>query len=161
MFSNLLHKPNVRVANLQQVVGALKETNRKRVQNTITADGTAVKTFVAPWTGFVEELIIAGPAATSSSAGNSVTVQVLNVTQSNAVIASFDTYANLTELVANSGVKVRFQPAVSGGQALANFNEGDVLALKITVNGSVSGWTSGSIVQLGTAFTPNDKNYAF
>jgi hypothetical protein len=160
-FSNILHKKNVRVANLEQVAGAFKEANRNRVDKSVTADNTAVRTIVAPWSGFVEELNIAGPSATVSSAGNSITVSVINVTQSSAVVATFDTVLNATELLADQGIKVSFAPALSGGVALTQFNRGDVLSLIVALNGTVSGWSTASVVQINAAFVPNDKQYAF
>jgi hypothetical protein len=160
IFSNILHKKNVRIANLEQIADAFKEVNRKRINTNITADGSAVISYVAPHTGYVEEMVIAGPADTVSTTGNSITVEVLNVTQSNAVMAVFDTLTNGTELVADTGVKVRFTPAVSGGVAQTAFEAGDVLSIKVTLNGTVSGWSAASVVALNVAVTPNDKNYA-
>jgi len=161
LFSNLLHKQNVRVANLSELADALKEVNRKRVTKTsVQANNTPVHVYVAPFNGYVEELIIAAAAATASTNGNSVTVTVQNVTSSNAVLATFDTYANVTELTANAGVNVKFAPAISGGQALTSFKAGDVLSVNIQLNGSVSGWTSATLADVNVAFTPNDKHFA-
>jgi hypothetical protein len=143
-FSNILHKKNVRTANLEQISSALKELNRKRT-TVVATTGAALNFFVAPFTGYIEQIIVAAPGAETSG-----TVQVLNVTDSSAVLATCD--AAVTPTVANTGVVYNFAPAVSGGQALTQFSEGDVLAVLVT---TITGPTT---VQV--AVTPNDKNYA-
>lgn len=155
-FSNILHKKNIRIANLDQIHGALKELNRKRT-TTFPVTGTALNFFVAPYSGFVEQFLMVAGQSTTSTSGNSVTVQILDVTQSNKVLATFDTYANLTELVADQAVGYAFAPALSGGQAITQFNAGDLLAIKVTSNGS-SGF-SGDMKAVSVAVTPNDKHY--
>ena len=160
-FSNILHKQNVRVANLSEIADALKEVNRKRVSKTLVqANNTPVHMFVAPFDGYVEEIMVAPTAATTSTNGNSVTVSVINLTQSSKVMATFDTYTNKTELVANTGTKVSFAPGVSSGQALTAFRMGDVLSVNVLLNGTVSGWTTANMVDMNVAFTPNDKHFA-
>ena len=95
--------------------------------------------------------------STTSTAGNSVTVEVIDVTKS-LTIATFDTYANQTELIADEAVAYNFAPALSGGQAITQFSAGDLLAVKVTSNGS-SGF-SGNMAAVSVAVTPNDKHYA-
>jgi hypothetical protein len=158
MFSNILHKVDVRIANLAHLAGAFKEANRCRVNKMGTvANGAAVNVFVAPWNGFVEELNISSNAVTSGS--NKATVEVVNVTKS-ATIATFDTLVNLTELKSGAGIKVSFTPGVSVGAALTEFEQGDVLAVKITAGGS-GAFSSSSVCDITFGFTPNDHNYAF
>ncbi|VVB50671.1 Uncharacterised protein [uncultured archaeon] len=143
LFSNILHKKNVRVANLEQIAGALKELNRKRVTVNATT-GAELIFFVAPFSGFVEQVIVAAPGAETSG-----TVEVKNVTRST-TLATCD--AAVTNLVADTGVPFNFAPAVSGGQALTQFEAGDVLSVLVT---TITGPTT---VQV--AVTPNDKHFA-
>ena len=156
LFSNIMHKPAVRTQMLESVAGGLKEANRKRQTNQITADGSDHNVFVAPWSGYVEELYIASPAATTSTSSNSVTVTVDNITQSTTLV-SFDTFVNGVELLANKGIKVDFNFGISGGRVLSQYNAGDLIAISVTINGTLSGLSSSSVFSINTAFTPNDK----
>jgi hypothetical protein len=170
LFSNIIHKKAVRTQMLESVAGGLKEMNRKRTNTAqvVSTGGATANTFLAPWSGFVEELIISSPYATTStgvgsSPTNSITVSVIDVTKSNAVLATFDTYLNGTELTANSGVKVDFNFGLSGGIVSTQFNSGDLLAVVTTMNGTGGNVSFSSGVTplfLNIAFTSNDARYA-
>ena len=136
-FSNIIHKIDVRVANNKNLANGYKEANRERTNiNGLVANGSAVNYIVAPWSGFVESMDISGNATSTSTSGSSVTVSIVDVTKSNTVIASFDTYIYGTEIKTNAGFKVTFAPGISGGVAVAEFAQGDVLAVKAAVNGT-------------------------
>jgi len=162
MFSNIIHKFDVRTANNAKLANGYKEANRERVNSTITANGTAVNVFVAPWAGFVEELNIAGnnTSASVSSSGNHVTVTVTDVT-TNTVIATFDTLVNGQEILPKQGFKAIFTPGLSNDIPIAEFAAGDVLSITVAVTGSPTNFSSSNICQINTAFTPADHNFAF
>jgi len=161
-FSNIFHKVDVRVTNNKNLAGGYKEANRNRTEKTITANGSGVNVFVAPWNGFVEELNIAGnnSADSVSSTGNHITVKVTNVTTSTD-IASFDTLVNGQEILASKGFKVSFTPGLSEGAPVAEFKAGDVLSITVTVTGSPTNFTSSNICEINAAFSPADPHFAF
>jgi hypothetical protein len=161
LFSNIIHKANVRVANLEQIAGGLKEANRKRKDVVILASGSDTNFAVAPAKGFVEEILISCPYTTTSTSVNHTTVAIVDVTTST-TIATFDTYTNLTEFTANTGTRVDLSYGVSGGVVPSTFNALDLLAVVVTLHGTGgnASLSSSSPFQISVAITSSDKNYS-
>src|SRR5260221_13416623 len=100
-FSNIIHKVAMRIANLEQVIPGFREANRKRLFFTIQANNTAVVEWVAPYRGYIENMVISSPtAATTSSSGNSVTLTVTDVTASKAILVK-DTFTDSFDFLQN------------------------------------------------------------
>jgi hypothetical protein len=162
-FSNIVHKLQVEVALFNQLKGGLKEANRHRVSvvTTTSATPTASFVFIAPWAGSVESVIVASATPTTSTSGNSVTFEVIDVTQSNAILLNGDTFVSKTELVANTGVAFYNPgPSISNGSVAYQFNAGDLIEVKGVVNGTPSGYTPG-VTNLVVTMTPADPKVAF
>lgn len=160
-FSNVVHKLAVELAVWNALKGGLKESNRRRIPMTITANASAVVEYIAPWDGSVEGLIIASPdGATTSSSGNTVTTTVVNK-NGGATLFTADTYVSLTELAVNTGVAFfNAGPAISGGGRVSQFKAGDVLTVTGAVSGS-PGITSSGHLNIVLTLTPTDPKAAF
>lgn len=160
-FNSIIHRQKVRVANLEQIAKGLNEHNKRRIASNITANNTAVKLFVAPWSGVFDSLVVSSPTATVSSSSNHVTITVINVTTS-VTLFTFDTYTNTTELLANQGVllsagSVAISPI--NGLPVSNFKQYDLISVTIQVTGTPGPTSSSVMTTLFTAF-PTDANYA-
>lgn len=158
--SNIIHKRDVRVANLAEVAGGIKEHNRKRFYNNITANNTAVSVMVAPWNGRIEDLWISSPTASTSSSGSHVTVTITDLTL-NTTLLSFDTFTNTTELLLNQGIEIVVNGGISPSTGLpfTGFNAGDVIQLKIQVTGT-PGPTSASVMPTLFSISSTDSHFA-
>ena len=162
-FSNIVHKLQVEVALFNQLKGGLKESNRKRIPvvTTTSASPTASFVVIAPWAGSVESILVASATPTTSTSGNSVTFEVIDVTKSNAILLNGDTYVSGTELVANTGVAFyNAGPSISNGSVAYQFNAGDLIEIKGVVNGTPSGYTPGA-TNVVVTLTPSDPKAAF
>lgn len=159
--TNIVHKPVLRIADLAQVAGGFKESNRQRMFNTVVANATAVNVLIAPWNGRVESILVNSPSgATTSSGGNSVTIAVKDAT-TNATVVSFDTLVNTTELKSGTGVYFEFPNlTLSNGGPAYEFRQNDVLTLTITVTGA-PGISNANSLNIVTTYVPADKDYAY
>ena len=158
VLSNIIHKTNVRVANLAEIANGLKEHNRRRIANNITANGTAVTIWVAPFNGRMEDLWISSPTASTSTSGNHVAVSVTNLTQTTTLL-SFDTHTNLTELLQNQGIEILVTDGMSAGIPASTFNAGDVLQVAITITGT-PGPTTSSVMPTLLGVSSTDAHFA-
>jgi hypothetical protein len=161
VISNIIHKVAIRVANLTQLAGGFKESNRHRVGVNITADAADKSVFVAPWDGSLESLIVSSPTASTSTGGNHVTLAFKNIT-TGVTIATYDTLTNTFELLQNRGVELDLSGAISPslGTPVSTFKKYDLLAIRITVTGA-PGPTSASVMPTVFTIYPTDPKVAF
>ncbi len=155
-FSNIWHKFAWRTQMLESIAKPAHELNKKRVLVPAVASGSATVVFVAPFDGYVEQVLIGSTAASVSTSGNSLSVEVDSVSTGNTLFL-FDTFANVTELVANYAIEVDSVPGISDGLPLPTFKRDELVSVTVTLNGSVSGFTSSSVLPLSIAFTPANK----
>ena len=160
-FSNLVHKLPMDIAVLRSIIGGFKESNRRRISTSInTSTGAYVVTFIAPWAGTIEGLLVASATPTTSSNGNSVTFTVNDLTSSAALLTA-DSFVSGQELVANTGVLFsNAAPAMSNGARAQAFAAGDVIEVKGVTNGSPSGYTAG-VTNIQLVVVPVDPHAAF
>jgi hypothetical protein len=162
LFSNIVHKRDVRVANLENIAPGFKESNRQRLFFNLTAGGSDAIIWVAPYKGSLQDLIVASPAATTSDSSNHVTITVTDLTTSTVLFAT-DSYTNSFELVENYGVLLSpGTPAVSPATGLpfTEFSQYDVLEIKAEVTGT-PGITASSVLPIVATVFVTDHNYAY
>ncbi len=155
-WSNIWHKVAVRIQMLESLAKPFHELNKKRVLVAAVAGGSAATVFVAPFDGYVEEVFVGAGADSTSTSGNSLTVEIDSVSTGDTLF-SFDTFANGVELVQDYAVEVDNVPGVSDGLPIPTFKKGELVSVTVTLNGSVSGFTSSSVLPLSIAFTPANK----